>query len=248
VFQLQGSEAIQKGNFWALMFFVVALGNLVIYFSTGILCNTIVQVSEFDDSNMTVLTAFQKVTHKYRLEAFKDTIKQDPAFFDQEHNATGAIASQLSTTATDLHELLGLNSSVILNNIVTVIACAILGIAYGWKLGLACSLGALPPILVAGYARVRLDTKLDNDTAQRFASSAALATEAVGSIKTVASLTLEAKVVEQYHEKLSTIASQSIKTLISTMLWYSLTQSINFLAMALGFWYVNVHPEMRFLG
>lgn len=130
-----------------------------------------------------------------------------------------------------------MNSGLILNNMVTVVACAILGIAYGWKLGLVCTFGALPPMLVSGYARVRIETKLDNDTAKRFASSAALAAEAVAAVRTVASLTLESKILEQYRERLSDVASTSARALITTMMWYAFSQSVNYLAMALGFWY-----------
>jgi len=172
----------------------------------------------------------------YRLETFKNTISQDLAFFDQENNATGAITSRLSTCATDLNELLGFNCGIILNNIVTVISCSVLGIAYGWKLGLVCALGALPPMLISAYYRVRLEDKLDNDTVKRFASSAALAAEAVAAMRTVASLTLEETIERQYQEKLSDVASKSRKSLYSTMLLYSFTSSVNYLAMALGFW------------
>ncbi|RMY25666.1 hypothetical protein D0867_00584 [Hortaea werneckii] len=220
-FQLQGQEAINEGNFWALMFFVLAIANLVIYFAMGWVCNIIMQ----------------KVTRRYRLETFNNTAKQDIAFFDKESNSTGAITSRLSTCATDLQELLGFNAGLILNNIVTVISCAILGIAYGWKLGLVCTFGALPPMLVCGYARIRLEMKLDDDTAKRFASSAAVAAEAVGAVRTVASLCLEETVLDQYRERLSIVAAKSRRTLLSTVFWYAITQSINFLAMALGFWY-----------
>lgn len=178
----------------------------------------------------------QRVTRRYRLETFINTIKQDNTFFDQETNATGAITSRLSTCATDLQELLGMNSGIILNNIVTVLSCTILGIAYGWKLGLACTFGALPPLLLSGYARIRLETKFDDDTVRRFAESAALATECVASIRTVASLALEGIVLKEYENRLSAVASRSRRILIPTMFLYAISQSINFLAMALGFW------------
>lgn len=178
----------------------------------------------------------QRVTHIYRLETFNKTVGQEIAFFDKENNATGAITSRLSTVAADLNELLGFNCGIVLNNIVTVISCSVLGIAYGWKLGLVCAFAALPPMLVGAYYKVRLETKLDNDTVERFASSAALAAEAVAAIRTVASLTLERTVAAQYSERLSTVASKSARSLFSTMLLYSFTQAVNFLAMALGFW------------
>lgn len=92
-------------------------------------------------------------------------------------------------------------------------------------------------MLFGGYARIRLEFKLDDDTTARFSSSAALAAEAVSAIRTVASLALERTVLDEYQTKLSNVASKSKKAIFLTMFWYSITQSVNFLAMALGFWY-----------
>ena len=220
VFQMTGSQAVSEGDFWSLMFFVVAIANWFFYFSLGVTCNII----------------SQKVTRRYRLELFMNTVKQDIAFFDKESNATGAVTSRLSRCATDLQELLSANAGLVVNNIVTTVSCCILGIAYGWKLGLVCTFGALPPLLLGGYYGIRIATKLDEDTTTRFAGSAAIAAEAVAAIRTVASLVLESTVIREYERRLSEVAEKSTKTLSITMVFYSLTQSINFLAMALGFW------------
>lgn len=218
---MTGSEAVSEGDFWALMFFVVAIVNWFLYFSLGCVCNII----------------SQKVTRRYRLELFQNTVKQDIAFFDKDSNATGAITSRLSRCATDLQELLSANAGLVLNNVVTTISCSILGIAYGWKLGLVCTFAALPPLILGGYYGIRISYKLDEDTTKRFASSAAIAAEAVAAIRTVASLVLERTIIEEYEKRLSVVAARSTKALSVTMFFFSLTQSINFLAMALGFWY-----------
>jgi ATP-binding cassette subfamily B (MDR/TAP) protein 1 len=218
---MTGSDAISEGDFWSLMFFIVAIVNWFLYFSLGCVCNII----------------SQKVTRRYRLELFQNTAKQSLAFFDKENNATGAITSRLARCATDLQELLSANAGLVITNIVTTVSCSILGIAYGWKLGLVCTFAALPPLLLGGYYGIRISTKLDEDTTKRFASSAAIAAEAVAAIRTVASLVLEKTIYDEYEKRLSAVATRSAKALSVTMFFYSLTQSINFLAMALGFWY-----------
>lgn len=96
---------------------------------------------------------------------------------------------------------------------------------------------ALPPLIFCGYLRIRLEFKLEEDTSKRFSSSAAFASEAISAIRTVASLALERHILHTYEQRLSGIAQKSMKALIWTMFWYALTQSISFLAMALGFWY-----------
>jgi ATP-binding cassette, subfamily B (MDR/TAP), member 1 len=202
------------------MFFVVALGNLVLYFTLGCTSNVVAQ----------------RLTYKFRLRLFRDFLRQDSVFFDNPANSTGALAGKLSEFPTQLQELLGFNLSLILIILINLISSSVLGLIAGWKLGLVVVFGALPPVVFAGYLRVRLEVKLDNDTSSRFSDSAALAAEAVSEIRTVVSFTLERHILEQYQEKLSGIAKKSIKMLLWTMFWFSLTQSISLLGIALGFW------------
>jgi ATP-binding cassette subfamily B (MDR/TAP) protein 1 len=158
------------------------------------------------------------------------------AFFDDGAHASGALASNLSSYPNNMCELLGFNLMLICINVVNIFSSSILALVIGWKLGLAVIFGALVPIVFCGYLRIRLEFKLEEDTGKRFASSAALASEAVSSIRTVSSLALERYIIEKYRDRLQNVALRSTKALIWTMFWYSFTQSISFLGMALGFW------------
>lgn len=60
VFQLEGEEARSQANFYSLLFFVLALANLVAYFIVGWTCNVIGQT----------------VTHRYRREMFDKVLSQ----------------------------------------------------------------------------------------------------------------------------------------------------------------------------
>ncbi|KAF1850793.1 P-loop containing nucleoside triphosphate hydrolase protein [Cucurbitaria berberidis CBS 394.84] len=220
-FQLTPERAVKQGDFYSLMFFVVALGNLLVYGAMGWASNVVTQ----------------NISRRYRREIFELVLKQDMAFFDDPDNASGALASNLSNHPTNILELMGFNLSTILISVVNVISSSILAIVVGWKLGLVVVFGALPPLIFSGYLRIRLEFKLEEDTGKRFASSAALAAEAVSAIRTVSSLALERHILARYEERLRGVAQKSIKALGYTMFWYSLSQSINFLAMGLGFWY-----------
>ncbi|KAH7355346.1 ATP-binding cassette, subfamily B, member 1 [Rhexocercosporidium sp. MPI-PUGE-AT-0058] len=221
VFNLPPSKAQSEANFYALMFFVVALGNLLAYFIIGFLCNMIGQA----------------VTYRYRKEMFTDMLKQDMEFFNLPGNTSGALTSKLSSLPTQLQDLLSANILLIFIVFVNVVSSSILAIAYGWKLGLVMVLAGLPPLLISGYIRIRLETALEKKNSDRFAESASLASEAVLAIKTVSSLTLESTVLDRYNEMLSNIVKVSIKSLMWTIAWYAISQSLEFLVMALGFWY-----------
>ncbi|USW57061.1 Putative Type 1 protein exporter [Septoria linicola] len=221
VFETRRPNTLSDGDFWALMFFIVALAQLVVYFVIG-WCSVIIS---------------QTLTRRYRLRLFNSALYQGMDFFDNPVNESGGLTAKLASSAQNLQELLGMNVSLILINVVNVVSSSVFGITIGWKLGLVCAFGALPPLLFSGYLRIRLEGRLDAATSGRFASSAAVAAEAISAIRTVSSLTLEWTVLQKYTERLSDVAAKSIKALSWTMFWYALSQSIQFLAMALGFWY-----------
>ncbi|QSS63796.1 multidrug resistance protein [Histoplasma capsulatum] len=221
VFTLQGSAMLERGDFFSLMFFMVAIGNFIAYFLLGYVSNRIAQV----------------VNHRFRLEIFETILRQDMEFFDKPENAVGSLTSNLTTKPTQLQELLGFNMPLMIIVIVNLASSCILALIVGWKLGLVTIFGGLPPLLICGYLRIRLEMKFESLTGDRFAKSAALASEAVSSIRTVASLALENYILAKYHGSMNGIVKHSIRNVVWTMLWYSLAQSIEFLVMCLGFWY-----------
>lgn len=240
VFLLEGQEARDKANFYSLFFFVVALGNLLAFFVIGWICNYIGQT----------------VTHRYRREMFDQVLSQvslycqslriyngwltmhkDMDFFDRTENTSGALTSKLSALPTQLQELISANVLLIFIVLVNIVSSSALAIAYGWKLGLVIVFGGLPPIVMSGYLRIRLETRIEGTNSERFADSASLASEAVTAIRTVASLTIERPILDQYSDMLDSIVRRSIKSLLWTMFWFALSQSLDFLVEALGFWY-----------
>ncbi|KAL2432173.1 ABC multidrug transporter atrC [Exophiala dermatitidis] len=221
VFLKSGHEARDRADFYSLMFFVVALGNWVAYFTIGWVCNIIGQT----------------ITHRYRSEMFQQILNQDIEFFDIPENTSGTLTSKLSALPTQLQELISANVLLIFIVLVNIVSSSALAIAYGWKLGLVVVFGALPPLVVSGYVRIRMELKLEEKNSASFSESAGLASEAVIAIRTVSSLTLEAKILRDYSQMLNHVVLRSIKALTWTMFWYSLSQSLEFLAMALGFWY-----------
>ncbi|KAI9801893.1 MAG: hypothetical protein M1833_002207 [Piccolia ochrophora] len=221
VFLLEGQAARDQANFYSLFFFVVALGNLLAYFVLGWTCNYIAQI----------------VTHRYRREMFDQVLGQDMDFFDRPENTSGALTSKLSALPTQLQELVSANVLLILIVLVNIVSSSALAIAYGWKLGLVIVFGGLPPIVISGYLRIWLETTIEGINSERFGDSASLASEAVTAIRTVASLTLEKSILDQYSDMLDSIVRRSIKSLLWTMFWFALSQSLDFLVMALGFWY-----------
>ncbi|KAG5815052.1 hypothetical protein H9Q74_002962 [Fusarium xylarioides] len=218
---LKADDMQKQGNFLALMFFVMALGLIVVYGILGWATNVVSQ------------TFAQRI----RQDLFSSIIRQDLAFFDRPENTVGALTSRIDSYAQAIFELMGFTIVIITMALVSVFVCGILSIAFSWKLGLVGVCAGIPPMLIGGYARIRLETKMDADMDANFSKSASLASETVTAIRTVSSLAIEKNVLQRYTHELDTAINRSRSSLFQIMIWFSLTQSVEYLILALGFWY-----------
>ncbi|KAK7227925.1 hypothetical protein V2G26_000095 [Clonostachys chloroleuca] len=222
VMNLFKAEDMQKrANFLALMFFVMALGLLVIYGVLGWATNVLAQA----------------LAEKVRKDMFSSFIRQDLAFFDRPENTVGALTSKIDSFAQSIFELMGFTIAIVLMALVSVFVCAIMSIAFSWKLGLVGVCAGFPPMILSGYARIRLETKMDVEIDSRFSNSASIASETVTAIRTVSSLAIEDDVLRRYTDELDHAIHGSKASLFTIMIWFSLTQSIEYCILALGFWY-----------
>lgn len=178
-----------------------------------------------------------------RKQSLNDMLRQDLQFFDRAENNVGAMASRVDSNPQSILELMGFNCGLIFMAILNLSACSILAIAHSWKLGLVVVCAGLPPLLGAGYFKVRSDAKLDRDISLRQATSASIASEAVTAIRTVSSLAIEEKILTRYTDELEHAVSGAKKPLMILMVFFALTQAIEYWFMALGFWFVSLSDQ-----
>ncbi|KXG51792.1 ABC transporter, integral membrane type 1 [Penicillium griseofulvum] len=221
VFHFTGAAMRTKGNFFALMFLVLGLGSFVVYFVIGWTSNIVAQT----------------MNYKYRKQVVNDMMKQDLQFFDRTENTTGALTSRADSYPQAVFELMGFNVALILVAIVGVLSCSILSLVYAWKLGLVIVLAGLPPMLISGYARIRMEAAMDHKISKLFSKSASIASEAVNAIRTVSSLAIETSVLERYTQELDRAIATSTKPVLFIMLPFAFTQTVEYSFLALGFWY-----------
>lgn len=102
---------------------------------------------------------------------------------------------------------MGYNIGLVLMALLNVTVCAILALAYSWRLGLVIICAGLTPLVGAGYLKIRFDAKLDRDTSKRYSVSASIASEAVTSIRTISWLAIELSALERYTAELDEAVS-----------------------------------------
>ncbi|RMJ09640.1 hypothetical protein BHE90_008673 [Fusarium euwallaceae] len=221
IFSLPGSEMEREGNFYAKMFIVLGGGCLLAYFAVGYASNIVAQ----------------QLSHKYRKQTLDDMLRQDLQFFDREENTTGALVSRVDSNPQSILELMGYNVALILVCALNVTACSILAIAHSWKLGLVVVCAGLPPLVGAGYLKIRWDAKISHDISERDGASASIASEAIAAIRTVSSLAIEEVVLKKYSAELDHAVADCRRPLFTMMVCFAFTQAIEYWFMALGFWY-----------
>jgi ATP-binding cassette subfamily B (MDR/TAP) protein 1 len=211
IFQLPRGQLHDRANFWALIFFALALGVLICYAFIG----TFFTIAAFLASRV------------YRSQYFGAMLRQDIGFFDIEGHSAGAMTSRLSTDPQRLQDLISSNFGLILIVIVNLIGSCTLALALGWQLALVTIFGCLPPLFFAGFMRMRLEIQSQDRTSKLYQESARFAAEAVGAIRTVSSLTMEAKVLDNYAERLNVTVQKAYRHIIVSMALFGLSESLD---------------------
>ena len=206
--------------FWALMYLMLGLVTLIAMWTQGV---AFAWCSEL-------------LIHRARDRAFRSMLRQDIAFFDEEENSTGALTSFLSTETTHLASLSGATLGTLISCSTTLILSVVIALAIGWKLALVC-MCSLPIILGTGFFRFWTLAKFSRDAQRAYKKSAGYACEHTNAIRTVASLTTESEIHDDYREQLDTQLKTSLQSNLRNSALYAASQSAMFLAFALGFWY-----------
>ncbi|KAK0201833.1 P-loop containing nucleoside triphosphate hydrolase protein [Desarmillaria ectypa] len=219
-FSFTGSELRHSGDRNALWFFIIAI--------ISTLC--IGMQNYLFSSSAAVLMA------KLRSLSFKAILRQDIEYFDKDEHSTGGLVSNLSENPQKVFGLAGATLAAIVQSVSTLIVGSILGLIFIWKVGLVGI--AVTPLLVSmGYIRLRVVVLKDQKNKKAHESSAQLACEAAGAIRTVASLTREDDCCNQYALSLEEPLRKSNRTAIWSNMLYAFSQSTIFFCIALVFWY-----------
>jgi len=207
-------------SFWCLMYLMLAFVQFISFTGNGILFGK----------------CSERLIHRVRDRSFRTMLRQDVEFFDRDENSAGALTSFLSTETTQVAGLSGSTLGTILMVSSTLVSACALALALGWKLALVC-IATMPVVISCGFLRFWMLAHYQRRSKRAYAGSAGFASEAITAIRTVASLTREEDVLRQYKESLAAQQRESLKSVLKSSTLYAASQSLMFLAFALGFWY-----------
>ncbi|KAJ5593123.1 hypothetical protein N7537_010027 [Penicillium hordei] len=221
VFQFTGQKLVDAANFWALMFFILALAMAIFYFMLGFSSNSI---SMFVVSNA-------------RMDYFYNILSNPVCYYDRKENSSGSLISRLSTDSKQLQEMFGPTGVFPLISIFNIVGCVSISFAFGWKLAAVTFFAAMPFIFFSAFMRIRYEIKFETLNAAVYADSSKFATEAVRAFRTVTALTMEDTILERYSNLLKDQRQKATRKAWYATLIFAFSDSVELCAMALAFWY-----------
>ncbi|EHK18460.1 uncharacterized protein TRIVIDRAFT_47399 [Trichoderma virens Gv29-8] len=220
-FQLTGASLVSHGNFWSLMWFILAIAVGLGYLGVG----------------WAGAALGELVAQAYRYAYLRSIMSQTMSFFDLEENSVGSLLSRLSSDPDAVNALAGSNLAVIVTVGVALISCVALALAVGWKLGLVVLFGGFPFIFGAGVVHERMQNSFEEKAGAMLADSVGFASEAIQAIRTVSALNTEPLIEKKFGKLLEEYSRNAWRYAVRSMTWFALSDSIDLLCMALAFWY-----------
>ncbi|XP_066148568.1 ATP-dependent translocase ABCB1 [Euwallacea fornicatus] len=183
--------------------------------------------------------AGQKLTYRIRSKMFEALLNQEMAYFDRRDNGVGSLCAKLSNEAASVQGATGHRIGAILSSLSTAALSVFLAVYYEWKLGLV-AMAFFPFIIVATFFQRRQMSQESDEYRKSLQKSTKIAVEAVGSIRTVASLGAEETFYNLYISELTPHIKTSLRNTHGRALVLALSRAIMLFAFSACMFY-GVH-------
>ncbi|XP_035825122.1 ATP-dependent translocase ABCB1 [Aplysia californica] len=178
----------------------------------------------------------EALTMRVRDLLFRSIIGQNMAFFDDKRHETGALSLQLSEDA-----------SVVQGTLKTLVGCAfltlgnlgvglVISLIYSWQLALAL-VGFVPVLVVSGMLTVKYISGAANENKIAMEDASKNAMASIDNVKTVASLTLEDTLYNQFSQSLWGPYKTNIKNSLRASFAFGVSQGVYYLTFSVCFYY-----------
>ncbi|KAL3658797.1 hypothetical protein V7S43_016165 [Phytophthora oleae] len=207
------------------------------YFSLALCCLAVVCGASFTLTEYWFGIASSRLISRVRLATYSGMLHQEVGWFDLKENSSGSLVARLSTDAAILQAMTSdfLNRSLMTGTTFTIIFAVTF--YYSWEMTLIMM--ATTPFLVGvNFVRVKqmlgqVNAKKNNDADT---AAGSLLSEAIDSIRTVASFGMEKTLTAQYTAFLDVSNAQDKKLGVSEGISFGLSQGTTFWVLAFVFY------------
>ncbi|KAL9676877.1 hypothetical protein QQ045_005098 [Rhodiola kirilowii] len=141
-----------------------------------------------------------KLVNRIRSKCFEKAISMEISWFDKVENSSGAIGARLSADAASIRCLVGDSLGLLVQNAATAVAGLLIAFTASWQLALIV-LVLLPLLGINEYIQTKFMKGFSEETRRLYEEASQIASDAVSSIRTVASFCAEEKIMLMYEKK-----------------------------------------------
>ncbi|KAH0829239.1 hypothetical protein AYO21_09808 [Fonsecaea monophora] len=209
-----------RGSFLGLMFFILAI---IEFFA-----------------NVTSWTGFgwvaEKTVRSVRVLSFRSLFGQDLQWHQSEGRTPALLLSYITRDGNALSGLSGSVIGTLFSITVNLIVAIVLTHIIAWRIALVC-LSLVPLLLGAGLMELRVLARFEERHENAYTKSVDIGVEAITSIKTIASLSLEEETLGTYRRSLKGPRKETLKVSLHASLWQAMTYLLGNLVNALAYWW-----------
>lgn len=209
-----------RGSFFGLMFFILAI---VEFFA-----------------NITSWVGFgwvsEKSIYNIRILLFRSLFEQDLQWHQSESRTPTGLLSYITNDGSLIAGLSGSVIGTIFSICINLVIAIVMTLCIAWKMALVC-IAVVPLLLGVGLMELNVLAKFEEKHENAFNKSVSISVEAINSIKTIASLSLEDETLAVYRRTLSGPRRETTQISLWANLWLGLAFFIGNLSYALAFWW-----------
>ncbi|KAI3832123.1 hypothetical protein MKX03_001485 [Papaver bracteatum] len=181
----------------------------------------------------------ENLTTRVRRMMLAAILRNEVGWFDEEENNSSLVAARLATDAADVKSVMAERTSVILQNMTSLLTSFIVAFIIEWRVSLLI-LAIFPLLVLANFAQQLSLKGFAGDTAKAHAKTSMIAGEGVSNIRTVAAFNAQEKILELFCNELRVPQLQSLRRSQSAGLLFGLSQLALYASESLILWY-GVH-------
>ncbi|KAK2024115.1 ABC transporter [Colletotrichum zoysiae] len=178
----------------------------------------------------------EKLLYSVRVLSFRSLIDQDVQWHQSDGRTASGLLSIITKDTASIGGFSGSTVGTVFGICVNVVAAVILSHIIAWKIAVVC-LVTIPLLLGSGFMQLRMLARYEERHAAAFSTATSVATEAVQSIKTVAALSLESQVMDNYARLLAPPQKQMVRASASTNIWLAISATTGTFVNALAYWW-----------
>lgn len=216
----QSSLDRSRVNTFAMGFFLVGIGALVAYTISGIFFGLVAESLIFTLRNHSLATIMRKPL----------------SFFAEPGHSPFHMVSAINADVASLASLSGVILGAVVSSSVSLLGGTALGLGYSWRIGVVL-LPAVPAVVAAGFARIRILNELETVQQKAQADGIALALESCAAFKTVSALNLQSTILTQFDGKVNVGYKRVAKFVVHSGAWFALAIALPYYAYALAYWW-----------